>query len=77
LINALGNLGGFVAPTLKVFAEARLETPTAGFWVIGAGALLAAVMISLIPRRADRAVSDEAVDEAETLPPSSAVRTHS
>lgn len=77
LINALGNLGGFVAPTLKVFAEARLQTPTAGFWVIGAGALLAAVMISLIPRRADRAVSDEADEEAAEIPPSTVVRVNS
>jgi MFS family permease len=53
VINALGNLGGFVAPNLKVAAEKSFETSVAGLWVIGGGALLAAVVIALLPARVD------------------------
>ncbi|MFF7709891.1 MFS transporter [Pseudomonas sp. NPDC007930] len=55
LINAIGNLGGFVAPSLKVIAEAQTGTAAAGFWVIGGGALVAALLVTLIPKRADPA----------------------
>ncbi|ACL56448.1 MFS transporter [Methylobacterium nodulans] len=57
IINALGNLGGFVAPNLKVAAETWLGTSQAGLWVIGGGALLAAALLALIPSRADIAAS--------------------
>lgn len=62
MINAIGNLGGFFAPTIKVAAEASLQTPVAGFWVIGSGALAAAVMVMLIPRRADQALGADAAE---------------
>jgi sugar phosphate permease len=53
VINALGNLGGFAAPNLKVAAESFFGTSAAGLWVIGGGALIAAVIIALIPKRVD------------------------
>ncbi|MEH3143779.1 MAG: MFS transporter [Methylobacterium frigidaeris] len=55
VINALGNLGGFVAPNLKVAAEGWFGTGQAGLWVIGGGALLASVLLALIPARAELA----------------------
>ncbi|RKP53297.1 MFS transporter [Pararobbsia silviterrae] len=57
IVNAIGNLGGFAAPTFKVTAEAHAGTPLAGLWVMGAGAVLAAVIVALIPRRADALTS--------------------
>jgi MFS family permease len=53
VVNAIGNLGGFAAPNLKVAAEVHAGTPLAGLWVIGSGALLAAAIVAMIPRRAD------------------------
>lgn len=53
VINAIGNLGGFVAPNLKVAAEATFGTSVAGNWVIGGGALAAACIVMLIPRKVD------------------------
>lgn len=52
-INAFGNLGGFLAPNLKVAAESMFGTSVAGLWVIGGGALLAACVLALIPRKVD------------------------
>jgi hypothetical protein len=60
VVNAMGNLGGFVGPNLKVAAETHVGTPVAGVWVIGSGALVAAALVLLIPRRADGAVAETA-----------------
>lgn len=58
IVNAIGNLGGFAGPTLKVAAETYAGTSLAGVWVIGSGALVAAALVLLIPRRVDRAVAE-------------------
>ena len=62
VINAIGNLGGFVAPNLKVAAEGWAGTGLAGLWVIGGGALLASLLVALIPARAE--LRDEARTDA-------------
>lgn len=45
LINALGALGGFVAPNLKAWADARFASPAAGLDLLAATTLLGAVLI--------------------------------
>lgn len=44
MINALGALGGFVAPNLKTWADARFGSPNAGLYVMACGTLLAALL---------------------------------
>jgi MFS family permease len=58
IVNSIGNLGGFVGPNLKVAAETYTGTSVAGVWVIGGGALVAAMLVLLIPRRVDGAVAE-------------------
>jgi sugar phosphate permease len=51
LINALGNLGGFFAPNLRVWAEQTFQSPAAGLYALAAcsftGAVLFLVSIAL------------------------------
>jgi sugar phosphate permease len=44
LINSIGNLGGFVAPNLRVWAEQSFHSPAAGLYVLGAASLIGAVL---------------------------------
>lgn len=44
LINSIGNLGGFVAPNLRVWAEQTFHSPAAGLYVLGAASLVGAVL---------------------------------
>jgi MFS family permease len=60
IVNAIGNLGGFAGPNLKVAAETYAGTSVAGLWVIGSGALVAAALVLLIPRRVDGALAETA-----------------
>lgn len=53
MINSIGNLGGFFAPSVKTAVEQSFGTPVAGLWVIGGGALTAAALVALIPKRAE------------------------
>ena len=49
LISSVGNLGGFVAPNLRVWAETAFGTPAAGFYALAAAAAAAAGLVLLVP----------------------------
>lgn len=46
LINSLGNLGGFVAPNIRVWAENMFNSNIAGLYLLGGIAILGALMLS-------------------------------
>jgi hypothetical protein len=45
-INAVGNLGGFVAPNIKTWLEHRYAMPQAGLYFLAGSALLAALLVT-------------------------------
>ncbi|GAA0296959.1 MFS transporter [Kineococcus aurantiacus] len=45
LINGLGNLGGFIAPNIRVWAEETFDSTTAGLFVLGGIAVLGALLL--------------------------------
>lgn len=45
LINSIGNLGGFVAPNIRVWAENTFQSTTAGLYLLGVVAFLGCLMI--------------------------------
>ena len=45
VIGALGNLGGFLAPTVKTWAEGYFNNPHAGMYFLAGTALLGALML--------------------------------
>ncbi|WP_144109051.1 MFS transporter [Paraburkholderia sp. BCC1886] len=51
LINSLGGLGGFIAPSLRTAAEHAFSSTSAGLVVLGLSSLLAALMIGTLLRR--------------------------
>ncbi|WP_109484251.1 MFS transporter [Paraburkholderia sp. C35] len=51
LINSLGSLGGFIAPTLRTSAEHAVPSTSAGLLLLGAASLLAALLIGTLVRR--------------------------
>jgi MFS family permease len=51
LINSLGSLGGFFAPTLRTSAEQAFQSTSAGLLLLGAASLLAALLIGTLMRR--------------------------
>ena len=51
LINSIGNLGGFLAPNLRVWAEAAFGTPTASLYALAVSAVLGGALVLLLPRR--------------------------
>lgn len=46
LINSVGNLGGFVAPNVREYAEQHFASPSAGLWILAGVTVLAAVMMA-------------------------------
>jgi MFS family permease len=57
LINSLGSLGGFVAPSLRGIAEHVFASSAAGLITLGAASIAAALLIALVvPRLSSRAV---------------------
>jgi MFS family permease len=44
-INSLGTLGGFVAPNIKTWVEIKLDSTTAGMFVLAASALAGALLV--------------------------------
>ncbi len=50
LVNSIGNLGGFVAPNLRTYVEQNHGGSAAGLYTLGGAALLAALMLALMPR---------------------------
>jgi MFS family permease len=51
LINSLGSLGGFIAPTLRTSTEHAFQSTSAGLLLLGAASLLAALLIGTLVRR--------------------------
>lgn len=51
LINSLGGLGGFFAPSLRTAAERAFSSTSAGLVVLGVSSLLAALLIGTLLRR--------------------------
>jgi nitrate/nitrite transporter NarK len=50
MINALGALGGFVAPNVKNWADASFGSPVAGLYLLAATTLVGVLLILVIPR---------------------------
>ncbi|MDJ1654888.1 MFS transporter [Raoultella sp. Ech2A] len=50
LINSLGNLGGFVAPNIRVWAENTFDSNIAGLCLLGGIAIIGAIMLAGIFR---------------------------
>ena len=50
LINSLGSLGGFFAPTLRTSAEHAFQSTSAGLLLLGAASVLAALLIGTLVR---------------------------
>jgi nitrate/nitrite transporter NarK len=48
LINSVGNLGGFFAPSLREWAEQTFASGSAGMWVLAASTCLAAIAMSAL-----------------------------
>jgi sugar phosphate permease len=48
-INALGNLGGFVAPSIKTWLEQRFESDAAGLYFLAMSAFIAATLVIKLP----------------------------
>ncbi|MEC5404686.1 MFS transporter [Paraburkholderia sp. MPAMCS5] len=51
LINSIGSLGGFIAPSLRTASEHAFSSASAGLLVLGASSLLAALLIGTLLRR--------------------------
>lgn len=66
MINALGALGGFVAPNIKNWADTSFGAPT-GLHVLAATTILGAVIILLI-RRSGRAADGSAAGNVQNSP---------
>ncbi len=50
LINSVGNLGGFVAPNLRVWAETTFESARAGLYFIALVAFIGGLLILTLKR---------------------------
>jgi nitrate/nitrite transporter NarK len=48
MINALGAVGGFVAPNVKTWADDRFSSPRAGLFVLATVTLLNAGLIAIV-----------------------------
>ena len=51
LINSIGNLGGFVAPNLRVWLEIGFHSTSAGLIGLGVGAMIGAGLYAVAPRK--------------------------
>ncbi|MDR3565697.1 MAG: MFS transporter [Negativicutes bacterium] len=47
LINSVGNLGGFIAPIMKVWVEQTFNSPAAGLYALGAAAFIGGLLFLL------------------------------
>lgn len=50
-INALGNLGGFVAPNVRAWADGHFGSTAAGLYVLAFSALVSAGLVLILPAR--------------------------
>jgi MFS family permease len=60
LINSLGGLGGFIAPSLRTAADHTFASTSAGLLVLGAASLLAALLIGTLFRH-ERVIAADAL----------------
>jgi MFS family permease len=51
MINAIGALGGFVAPNIKIWADLHFESQRAGQYVLAGTTLCAALLIAMLNRK--------------------------
>ena len=51
LVNSVGNIGGFVGPTLVGYVRDSTGGFAAGLWVLAAGLVLGAAIVVLLPHR--------------------------
>ncbi len=58
VINAIGALGGFVAPNIKVWADQHFGRPSAGLYVLAGFSLLTACLITLLRNNPTRIAQD-------------------
>jgi hypothetical protein len=54
MINSVGNVGGFIAPIVKTWAEASFHSPAAGLYLLSGTTLLAALLVMAIRPGAPR-----------------------
>ncbi|MGU7768628.1 MFS transporter [Burkholderia sp. MR1-5-21] len=59
VINAIGNLGGFVAPNVRAAAEAAFQSPSAGLHVLAASGIASALLIVSLRVRVARDADPE------------------
>lgn len=57
LVNAVGNIGGFVGPTLVGYARDATGSFAAGLWVLAAGLVVGALAVVALPADTARATS--------------------
>ena len=50
-INSLGNLGGFVAPNVRAWADAHFGSTAAGLYVLAFASLVSAALVLILPSR--------------------------
>jgi MFS transporter, ACS family, inner membrane transport protein len=65
-INSLGNLGGFVAPNVRNWADAHFGGTAAGLYVLAFAALVSAALVLILPSRI--VYVPGSTDEAEPRP---------
>ncbi len=51
-INSVGNLGGFLAPNLRVWAESTFGAPSASLYALAVSAVIGAALMLMLPRSA-------------------------
>ncbi len=59
-INSLGNLGGFVAPNLRNFADVAFGSPKAGLFALAIASILSAGLVLVLPNRIVRVPGSDA-----------------
>ena len=56
-INSVGNLGGFLAPNLRVWAESMFGAPSASLYALAVSAVIGSALILMLPRAAARSAT--------------------
>jgi ACS family tartrate transporter-like MFS transporter len=66
LINSVGNLGGFLGPTVVGYLEKKTGSFAFGLWIITATAVISALIIAMLPIRQMMATSKANRDDDST-----------
>lgn len=64
LINAIGNFGGFFAPTLKVWAESYFHSGLAGIYLLAVLTIVGAILIGALKRLPERGLQSHGKRDA-------------